>query len=89
MVQSADLLHELVVLVIKLDVSTFSTDLFLVGLFFSLLGLFFVFKNDESRSSSLAIEFLHEDGTLSDAITYKELDDFGCLDLVRQTSHDE
>ena len=88
--QVADLLHELVVLVIKFNVSTLGPDLFLMELFFGRLGVLLVVKNDQGRTSSLAIEFLDkDDGFIDTSMSPVELDDISRLDLVGQTPHDK
>ena len=59
-------------------------------LFLGLLGDLLAIKDDEGRTSSLTIEFLHEYAGLGDfTVTIEELDDVHGLDLVGQASHDE
>lgn len=87
-VKIADLLHEKILAVEKLNVS--SLDLLLVKSGLGILSNIKVLKDDESGSSSLSIEFLHEDVVIGDvSVSIEELLDLILGDSVWESSHDE
>jgi len=59
LLEIADFLHELVVLIKYLNVSAF--NLFSVESGLSILGNSFVLENNECRTSSSTVEFFNED----------------------------
>ena len=85
--QVADLLHEVIILVIELDVS--ATDLVLVELLLGSLGGVLVVENNQGGSGSLAPGLLDVDVALIDAVILEELADFILVNSVGETAHDQ
>ena len=85
--QVANLLHEVIVLVVQLNVS--ATDLLLVQLLLGSLSGIEVVEDDQGGTTSLTSGLLDVDIALLDVVVCEELADVGLVDPVGQASHDQ
>lgn len=85
--QVADLLHEVIVLVIELDVP--ATDLVFVELLLGSLSSILVVEDDQGRSGSFASGLLDVDVALINVVVLEELANVSLVNSVWETAHDQ